>query len=306
MKLLDVCVIPAPLRGGVFAECQPSGITVLVFLIILLSVACQEPAEIPVDIEATVQAKVVATVVAHQLQNPPFDVRQEPTVVPTSTPTPEPTPSPAPTATPVPVTTPATPTPDLPQVVSEAIGAVVAINTPAGTGSGFFFDDGLVMTNAHVVGNFLRATVVGKFGGIRIGLTGEVLGVDEQFDIAIIAVGRNSDRPTLRFGDSQSIRLADEVVVIGFPLSDILGESISVSRGIVSSRRQIDGVDMIQIDAATNPGNSGGPLINSRGEVIGMITLKIQNTRTDLFFEGTGIAIESNSIKQRLPSLLDR
>jgi serine protease Do len=88
-------------------------------------------------------------------------------------------------------------------------------------------------------------------------------------------------------------------------LSNILGEAISVSKGIISSKRNIDGVEMIQVDAATNPGNSGGPLVNSQGEVIGMVTLKIVNEVANRFFEGTGIAIASNAIQDRLPSLLE-
>jgi serine protease Do len=210
-----------------------------------------------------------------------------------------------PLPTPDPIPTPEVVLMDLTSVVAEVILAVVAINTPAGTGSGFFFRDGLVMTNAHVVGNFLRATVVGEFNGVRLGLTGEVIGVDEDFDIAIISVGRNSDRHVLSFGDSDAMKLAEDVVVIGFPLSRILGESISVSKGVVSSKRVFAGIEMIQIDAATNPGNSGGPVINSRGEVIGMVSLKIRNLEANRYFEGTGIAIASDAIKLRLPSLLN-
>jgi S1-C subfamily serine protease len=279
-------------------------LTILLLSIGVLMLACQEPGIVFPNIEATVQA-VAATVVANQIPTPIVKALQPPTAVPkpTAVPTALPTVTPVPTPTPIP--TPEVVLPDLTSVVAGVIPAVVAINTPAGTGSGFFFRDGLVMTNAHVVGNFLRATVVGEFGGVRLGLTGEVIGVDEDFDIAIISVGRNSDRHLLSFGDSDAIKIAEDVVVIGFPLNRILGESISVSKGVVSSKRVFEGVKMIQIDAATNPGNSGGPLINTRGEVIGMVTLKATNPATNLFFEGTGIAIASDTIKSRIPSLLD-
>ncbi len=286
-----------------------TGLVNLCLLVVALGIGCQEPTGEPLNVEATVEAKVVATVVAFRLRIPNTTEQPSSTRTPTVTPSQIPViiPTLAPTAEPpvTPLPTPTAMSASLPQMVSQAVGAVVAVHTPAGTGSGFFFEDGLVMTNAHVVGDFLKATVVSKFSGMNLGITGDVIGVDEDFDVAVIQVGRNSDRPTLRFGDSGSSQLAEDVVVIGFPLSDILGESISVSGGIISSKRNIDGVEMIQTDAAINPGNSGGPLLNARGEVIGMATLKPRDVITGLLFEGTGIAIASETIVERLELLLD-
>ena len=297
---------PAGLRGGGHAgrpvRCR-TGLANLALLVVLLVAGCQEPTREPSNVEATIEARVVATVVAFQLQNPTATPQPAPTLTPIRVATPTPRLIVAPTEIPLP--TPTTVPTGLTQTVSHVVGAVVAINTPAGTGSGFFFEDGLVMTNAHVVEDFLRATVVSKFNGINLGITGTVIGVDEELDIAVIEVSKNPERPTLKFGDSRTTQLAEDVLVIGFPLSNILGEAISVSKGIISSKRNIDGVEMIQVDAATNPGNSGGPLLNSQGEVIGMVTLKIVNEVANRFFEGTGIAIASNAIQDRLPSLLE-
>lgn len=286
-----------------------TGLANLALLVVLLVTGCQEPTREPASVEATIEARVVATVIAFQLRNPTATPQPAPTPIPTVTLTPiraaTPTPRLIGALTEIPLPTPTPASTGLTQTVSHVVGAVVAINTPAGTGSGFFFEDGLVMTNAHVVSDYLRATVVSKFNGINLGITGTVIGVDEELDIAVIEVSKNPERPTLKFGDSRTTQLAEDVLVIGFPLSNILGEAISVSKGIISSKRNIDGVEMIQVDAATNPGNSGGPLVNSQGKVIGMVTLKIVNEVANRFFEGTGIAIASNAIQDRLPSLLE-
>ena len=251
-----------------------TGLANLALLVVLLVTGCQEPTREPASVEATIEARVVATVIAFQLRNPTATPQPAPTPIPTVTLTPiraaTPTPRLIGAPTEIPLPTPTSAPTGLTQTVSHVVGAVVAINTPAGTGSGFFFEDGLVMTNAHVVSDYLRATVVSKFNGINLGITGTVIGVDEELDIAVIEVSKNPERPTLKFGDSRTTQLAEDVLVIGFPLSNILGEAISVSKGIISSKRNIDGVEMIQVDAATNPGNSGGPLVNSQGKVIGM------------------------------------
>ena len=165
----------------------PKLLSMLALSICILSLACQQPSVAFPNIEATVQSQVAATVVAIRLQTPTVETQRQPASTPKSTPTPTviPTPTPNPTSTPPP--TPDIVSSDLMSVVSRAIAAVVAINTPAGTGSGFFFGDGLVMTNAHVVGEFHKATVVSEFGGLRVGLTGDVIGVDVDFDIAVIS-----------------------------------------------------------------------------------------------------------------------
>ena len=72
------------------------------------------------------------------------------------------------------------------------------------------------------------------------------------------------------------VRVGDEVLALGFPLADRIGNDLTVTRGIVSSKRSEGGVEQFQTDAAINPGNSGGPLVNSDGEVIGVNTSKIE------------------------------
>ena len=256
----------------------------------ILACGGADSSQVPPNIEATVEAKVEEIL-----------ARRADVLETTPSPTPSPTPDePTPTSRPTPVPT---STPTLPQIVSTAARSVVAIKTPAGTGSGFFIDKGLILTNAHVVGQFHKATIAGDRGGMKFGVTGDVVGVDEKADLALVSVGSDFDRPALSFGDFDSTTLAEEVVVIGFPLSGVLGDAVSVTRGIVSSKRTHNGLKYLQTDAAVNPGNSGGPLLNSRGEVVGIVTLRVNLTEMGVFTEGTALALSADEIKARLPAL---
>ena len=193
----------------------------------------------------------------------------------------------------------------LSEVISDVQGGVVAIRTPAGTGSGFIIDaNGTVLTNAHVVGAFHKATVAVQSPGAvdSISITADVTGVSEDVDLALLSLGSGRSYPHLEFGDSDLVTLGQDVITIGFPLSDVLGKELAVTRGIVSSRRHIAGLDWIQTDAAVNPGNSGGPLLNSSGRVIGVTTAKIKSILGQPV-EGIGFALSINAVREMLPSL---
>ncbi|QET05696.1 MULTISPECIES: DegQ family serine endoprotease [Cupriavidus] len=136
-----------------------------------------------------------------------------------------------------------------------------------GLGSGFIVSpDGLILTNAHVVDNATEVTV--KLTDRRE-FKAKVLGSDPQTDIAVIRIDAK-DLPTVRLGDPSKVRVGEPVVAIGSPY----GFENTVTAGIVSakSRSLPDDtyVPFIQTDVAVNPGNSGGPLFNQRGEVIGI------------------------------------
>lgn len=136
-----------------------------------------------------------------------------------------------------------------------------------GQGSGFIVSsDGVILTNAHVVDGAEEVTV--KLTDRRE-LKAKVLGVDRQTDIAVLKIDAR-DLPTVKFGDPAATRVGEPVLAIGSPF----GFENSATSGIVSakSRSLPDGtyVPFIQTDAAVNPGNSGGPLFNARGEVIGI------------------------------------
>ncbi len=177
---------------------------------------------------------------------------------------------------------------------------------PVSAGSGFFFSpDGLLLTNNHVVRNRESLRVILSTGEFK---QAEIVGRDPYMDTAILKV-EGGPYPVLPFGDSTVLRAGDTVIAIGSPLRNFEG---SVSKGIVSGlgRRfpnrvdtsggelRIDLVGMIQTDAALNSGNSGGPLLNIFGEVIGM------NTGREQGADGIGFAIPIANIKQHLNALV--
>jgi serine protease Do len=152
-------------------------------------------------------------------------------------------------------------------------------------GSGFVIsEDGFIVTNNHVIEGADEINIEFFTGGE---LTAEVVGTDPKTDIALLKVEADGPLPFVPFGDSDASRVGDWVMAMGNPL----GQGFSVSAGIVSARgRALSGTydDYIQTDAAINRGNSGGPLFNMYGEVIGINTAIISPSGGSI---GIGFAV---------------
>ena len=161
------------------------------------------------------------------------------------------------------------------EVLASAKTAVVSIHTPALSGSGFFVNDsGLIATNAHIVDSQSELKVFLSTGQP---LDGTLVYNDTQTDIALVAVRASASGvhfPYLLLAGPASIAQGVTVIAIGHPAA---GMGFSATKGIISAIGKIPSrgdVTWIQTDAAVNPGNSGGPLLNMRGEVVGITTEK--------------------------------
>ena len=173
------------------------------------------------------------------------------------------------------------------RVARQLSPAVVSISRRGGSGSGVVVrTDGVVLTNAHVVGN-VRTVEVRLADGRRI--PGEVLGRDPTIDIAVVRVSAR-DLPAAPIGDSDELEAGQTAIAIGNPL----GLERTVTTGVVSAVNRsprgfgLDG--LIQTDAAISPGNSGGQLLDSRGQLIGINTAVIVGAGA----EGLGFAVPIN------------
>ncbi len=173
-----------------------------------------------------------------------------------------------------------------------------------GQGSGFVWDDeGHIVTNRHVVVDAERITVVFSDGS---DVEAEVVGLDEDSDLAVLKIERDSELLTpVTLGDSNEVRVGQLAITIGNPF----GQEFSTTTGIVSAiGRSIRTSDshftlpkVIQTDAPMNPGNSGGPLLDRRGQVIGIDAQIITRSGSNT---GIGFAIPVNIAKQVVPVLI--
>ncbi|PWB69535.1 MAG: peptidase [Holophagae bacterium] len=174
----------------------------------------------------------------------------------------------------------------------------------AGAGSGFFIDpDGLIVTNNHVVEGAEKINVRLTDG---TEMRAKIVGRDPATDVALIKVEGKGPFPSLPLGDSDALRVGEWVMAVGNPLA--MEHTVTV--GVVSAKGRRIGIspdpnassfeDFIQTDAAINLGNSGGPLVNVRGEVAGM------NTAINAGGQNLGFAIPVNTIKMVVPQLKEK
>ena len=172
-----------------------------------------------------------------------------------------------------------------------------------GIGSGFIInEEGYILTNYHVVKGAQEISVTLSND---VTTTAQIVNYDENQDVAMIKITDESVKipATVELGDSDSLQPGEEVIAIGTPLSTEL--SSTVTKGIISATSRSVAVEsgvtmnLIQTDAAINAGNSGGPLVNTKGEVVGINSSKISGEAV----EGIGFSIPINDIKDKIESL---
>jgi putative serine protease PepD len=191
-------------------------------------------------------------------------------------------------------------------VYAAASPSVVSVRTGSGSGTGFLVkSDGTIVTNAHVVGDSSQVQV--RFDDKGELHDAQVLSVDASTDLAALKVDADAAsgvRP-LEFADSDDVKVGDSAIAIGYPL----GLDRTATAGIISGlERQIEAPNgfsidkVIQTDAAVNPGNSGGPLLNAKGQVIG-VNSQIATAGGGQGNVGIAFAIPASIVQQVLPSL---
>ena len=175
---------------------------------------------------------------------------------------------------------------DFSGIIDKAVKSVVTIRTDVSQGTGFIINkDGYIITNAHVLA---EGRLVNAITYEQETISAKFIGYDSNLDVALLKIPGTYD--ALELENSDTVQTGEEVIAIGNPF----GLQFSASKGIVSGvhREGPNGLPAyIQTDAALNPGNSGGPLINKQGKVIGINNFKVGSS------ESLGFALESNYIK---------
>ena len=177
----------------------------------------------------------------------------------------------------------------IPDIFERVNPSVVLVITPSGTGSGFIVrSDGFAITSAHVVRDYSHVVV-------RLPDQSEysarVVERNDGLDVAYLDLEDAGGLTAIAVGDSDRLRLGEDVLAIGYPLARSVSDTATITRGILSNRK----AGLLQIDAALNPGNSGGPLVNSLGCVVGINTMVLREAE-GIDIEGFGFAIPVNDV----------
>jgi hypothetical protein len=160
------------------------------------------------------------------------------------------------------------------EIYKKAIGSTVTVETDIGFGSGFFVRDSIIVTNYHVIDGAKNAVV-------------QISGTDQLIEVlCVVAYDRNADLVLLKVDtkgvplsiDTSIINIGDEVLAIGSPS----GLSGTISNGILSAVRDLNGIAMLQFSASVSPGSSGGPLFNTYGKVIGVVVGAVEGNNLNL------------------------
>lgn len=182
-------------------------------------------------------------------------------------------------------------------VVAEVYGG----NTNSGTGF-IYSEDGLVLTSHHVVAGAttIRVVVADQRGSNRE-FSAEILGTDPVIDVAVIQIEGGPFVP-VKLGRTEDIAVGDEVIALGYPLTEFIGENIVATKGMVSSIRNDGLSEVVQHQASVNVGDSGGPLVNDNGYVIGMNTYVVRSS-LPVNIEGFNMAVAIDEVTSRIAQL---
>jgi S1-C subfamily serine protease len=185
---------------------------------------------------------------------------------------------------------------DFTSVIQDAVKSVVTVSTDSSVGTGFIVDSsGYVVTNYHVIVDNPNKIKILDYQ--RDSFSARLVGKDETRDLALLKIDGNF-RP-LELADSDELEVGQKVIAIGNPL----GLSFTVTEGIISGleRAGPNGLnEYVQTDVSLNPGNSGGPLIDTQGKVVGINNFKIGGA------EAIGFALESNSIRNSINAMANQ
>ena len=169
-----------------------------------------------------------------------------------------------------------------------------------GLGSGFIISkDGYILTNQHVIEGANEIYV--RIKGNEEAVPAKVVGADYDLDLAVLKIDEDKDLPYLKLGSSEDIKVGNWVIAIGSPF----GLEDTVTVGVISAKERPVSIDdrhyehLLQTDASINPGNSGGPLLNLKGEVVGI------NTAINAQAQGIGFAIPTSTVKDVIDQLIE-
>ncbi|HWR32165.1 MAG TPA: trypsin-like peptidase domain-containing protein [Chitinophagaceae bacterium] len=178
---------------------------------------------------------------------------------------------------------------DSQHIIEQYQKAIIQIATTTGTGTGFYVKEfDLIVTNDHVVAENAEVTIAGK--AFEKALS-RVWYTDRKHDLAFLEAPKNIELPDVKLGRYEEMKDGDQVVAIGHPY----GLNYTATQGVISKVDRIrEGLKFIQIDAAINPGNSGGPLVNMKGEVIGVNSFIIRGG------DNLGFALPVNYLREAL------
>lgn len=183
--------------------------------------------------------------------------------------------------------------------INHPIGKIpVDSDVVAKQGTGFLLNrEGYVLTNFHVIDGASKVKVKGINGDFSVEFEAEVVQTDYLLDLALLKVTSSLvqfSEPPYALIASEHVRQGEEAIALGYPIKSVMGKEVKVTNGIINSKSGYKGsLSMYQFSAAIQPGNSGGPLLNDRGDVLGVVTATLRSDKT----ESVGYAIKADYIK---------